>query len=97
MPERYRLKKINEIGKEDYVCVMGKVVKIGENSFLLQDETGIIEIASDFEVEEEKTIRVFCRRVDDKLKAEIVQDLSSLDLNLYKKVEELYNEVSVNV
>ncbi|HDH91362.1 MAG TPA: hypothetical protein ENF38_00245 [Candidatus Aenigmarchaeota archaeon] len=97
MPIRYKLKRINEIGKEDYICIIGKVVNLGENSFLIQDETGMIEISSEFKVEEGKVVRVFCRRVNNMLKAEIIQDLSSMDLNLFKKVEELYNEVGVNV
>ncbi len=97
MPIRYKLKKINEIGKEDYICIIGKVVNLGENSFLIQDETGMIEISSEFKVEKGKVVRVFCRRVNNMLKAEIIQDLSSMDLNLFKKVEELYNEVGVNV
>lgn len=79
------------------MCIIGKVVNLSEGSFLVQDETGMIEVSSDLRVERGKVVRVFCRRVDDKLKAEIVQDLSSMDFNLFKKVEELYNEVDVNV
>ncbi len=93
----YKRRRINEIGKEERICLIGKVAKVGEDSFLLEDETGMIEILSSFKVEKGKVVRVFAKRVGDKFIAEIIQDFSKVDLNLFKRVEEVYNEAGLNV
>lgn len=96
MPERYIPRKISEISKTDSrVAVIGTVVENRENSFVLKDGDTEVEIESDKQIEKNKLVRVFCSVVDGKLKADIVQSLNGLDLNLFKKVEELYNKSGV--
>ncbi|MBI2034870.1 MAG: hypothetical protein HYT11_04025 [Candidatus Levybacteria bacterium] len=93
---RYVTKQISEVAPTDSrVSIIGNVVKTDENSFVLDDGTGKIEVTSDIQVEMNKLIRIFCSVVDEKLKADIIQDVNELDLNLFKKVKELYNKAGV--
>jgi hypothetical protein len=98
MVEHYLPRKISSISKKDLkVVLIGKVVETSENSFILEDETGKAEIFSEEEVREGNLVRVFCSLLDGKLKADIVQSLKGLDLNLFKRVEELYKREGLNV
>ena len=92
----YILKQISEVNSNDSrVSLIGNVASAGENSFVLDDSTGKIEIISDKQVERNKLVKVFCSVIDEKLKADVVQDMEGLDLNLFKKVKELYNRAGV--
>ena len=74
---------------------MGSVVNVGENSFILDDGTGKIEVSSEMPAGRNKLFRVFCSVIDEKLKADVVQDMEGLDLELFKKVKELCNRAGV--
>ncbi|MEK6909675.1 MAG: hypothetical protein AABW61_01200 [Candidatus Aenigmatarchaeota archaeon] len=92
----YIPKQISEVKPTDSrVSLIGNVVNVGENSFILDDGTGKIEVISEMPVERNKLFRVFCSVIDEKLKADVVQDMEGLDLNLFKKVKELYNSSGV--
>lgn len=92
----YATKQISEVSPRDSrVSIIGNVVNVGENSFILDDGTGKIEVISEIPVERNKLFRVFCSVIEEKLKADIVQDMEGLDLNLLKKVKELYNSSGV--
>lgn len=95
-PLHYKPKHVSEVNLRDYrIALIGRVISVGKNSLILDDDSGKIEIFSDFDVQKNKLVRVFCSMVDEKLKADIIQDLEKLDLNLFKKVKELYNSSSV--
>ena len=93
----YKPKKISEIDtKTDArVSLQGKVSSILENSFVLDDGSAKIEIVSEIIPEQNKQVRVFCSILDEQLKTEVIQDLSSLDLDLFNKVKELYSKSGV--
>lgn len=92
----YFQKQISEVTPNDSrVSIIGNVAGASENSFVLDDGTGKIEIISDVGVEKNRLVRAFCSVVDEKLKADIVQDVEGLDLNLFKKIGELYNRAGV--
>lgn len=92
----YVPKKISEVSpKDSRVSIIGNVVAVGENSFVMDDGTGKIEIFCDTQVERTKLVRVFCSVAEEKLKADIVQNVEGLDVNLFKKVKELYNSSGV--
>ena len=92
----YKQKQISEVNSNDSrVSIIGNVIGVSENSFVLDDGTGKIEIISDMQVEKNKLVRVFCSVIEEKLKADIVQDMKSLDMTLFKKVKELYNKAGV--
>ncbi len=96
MPTRYIPKKISEIKKTDStISLVGKIVQISENEFVLQDETGRIGIFSEEKVGEGKIVRVFCSTVDGNLKADTIQSLNGFDVNLYNKVKELYSKAGL--
>jgi hypothetical protein len=98
MAEHYSPRKISSISKTDSkVALIGKIAGTSENSFILEDETGKIEIFSEERAKEGELVRVFCSSLDGKLKADIVQNLKGFDLNLFKKVEELYRKEGLNV
>ncbi|MEM5802307.1 MAG: hypothetical protein QXQ18_02905 [Candidatus Aenigmatarchaeota archaeon] len=93
----YKFRNVSSISKSDtQVALIGKITETLENSFLLSDDTGNIEIFFDGPVEKGKIVRVFCRLIDGSLKADIVQELNNFDLNLYKKVKDLYNKVGLD-
>jgi len=97
MPVHYYPKKISEIDLRTHkkISLLGKVIEAKEDSFVLQDDTGKVEILSDKKLEENRIVRVFCSIEENKIKADIVQPLNGLDLNLYKEVEELYSKAGV--
>jgi hypothetical protein len=94
---RYRQRKISEIDpkSDPRVAVVGTVAEIGEGSFILDDGSAKAEISFEGEVKVGKALRVFCSVVDGRLKADIVQSMENLDMNLFKRVNELYNRVGL--
>ena len=94
MIERYKRKRISEISKDDLkIVVIGKIIEVKENSFVLTDGSGEMEIFWDGEVENNRYVRVFCTRVNDEFKADIVQPISEREAYLFKKFNELYKRV----
>ncbi len=92
-------KKIAEIGPEDYfVKVTGTVTKKGESDLTIRDEEGneIVVFADEPElfsdIQEGKTIRIYGNPLLEKnrkeLRAEIIQDITGMDLKLYKVAKE---------
>ncbi|HKZ45257.1 MAG TPA: hypothetical protein VJ343_00975 [archaeon] len=94
---RYKPRKISEINvkSDDRIAVMGDVVELGENSFILDDGSAKAEIVFEGELKKKQMVRVFCSIVENQLKADVVQNLDGLDLNLYKKIDELYQKAGL--
>jgi hypothetical protein len=89
----YIPKKISQLtSKDSRISLVGNIIQSKENSFILDDGTAKAEIPFEGKLES-KLVRVFCSIADEKLKADVVQPLEGLDLNLFKKVEDLYNKV----
>jgi len=97
----YMPKKISGLNaKSDVrVAVMGKIIKSGESKFILSDDTGRVEINFDNAgcLAVGNLVRAFCTISNDSLKADAVQDLSTLDVDLFMKIEELYRKAGLNV
>jgi len=93
----YKPKNVSELNvkTDSRVAIIGKVVDIGDNTFVLEDKTGKVEIVFDGMIENNQLVRVFCSIVEEKLKADIVQDLKNFDVELFFKVKELYNKAGV--
>ena len=92
----YPQKQISEVTPNDSrVSIIGNIASAGPNSFVLDDSTGKIEVMSDIPVEKNKLVRAFCSVVEEKLKADVIQNMEGLDLNLFKKVNSLYNSSGV--
>ena len=93
----YKPRKISEINEksDSKIAIIGNVAELGENSFILDDGSAKAEIVFEGEVKRNKTLRVFCSIVDNQLKADIVQNLEGFDLNLFKRVKELYNRAGL--
>ena len=93
---RYFPKKIKELkNTEEKVLLNGEILNSTENSFILSDDTGKVEIFSGGNFQKNITIRAFCSVVDGELKLDFLQDISNSDLNLFKKVEALYKKVGI--
>jgi len=98
MPDHYLPKKISSISSSDNkVAIIGTVSETSENSFIIDDGTGKIEIISDQTAEKGELIKVFCSSIEGKLKADVIQSLKAFDLNLFKEVEELYSKEGLSV
>lgn len=98
MQDHYSPRKISQISPKDFkVSLMGTVASISEGSFTLDDGSGKIEISSDIAVEKGGLVRAFCSMSGGKPRAEAVQSLKGFDLNLFKRVEKLYNKEGLNV
>ena len=74
---------------------MGNITDVGKNSFILDDGTGKIEIASDRKIEKQMMVRVFCSISNERLSADVMQDIRKLDIDLFKKINELYIRAGV--
>jgi hypothetical protein len=87
----YKMRKVGSIGKEDTkFSLVGRIKKVENNRFILEDETGEISIISNFKVKAGELVRVFCRKIDDEIIADFIQSMEGLDWELWKKVESLY-------
>jgi len=97
MNEYYLPKKISEIDlkRDRMVSILGKVLELQENGFVLSDNSGKIEIISDNVVEPNSQVRVFCTLINQQLKADLIQDMKNFDAGLFYKVKELYNKSGV--
>ncbi len=92
LPSRYKPVKISQLKENDSrVALVGSVTSVKSDSFVLDDGEARVEILSEQPVER-KLVRVFCNIADNKLKADVIQNLEGLDVNLFKKIEELYNK-----
>ena len=89
-------KKITEINpeKDIRIRILGKVIDKSDEVLVVDDGSGKADIiTTDLEVTVNigDTVRVFTRvlPLEDgyELRAEIIQDMTKLDLDLYKKVE----------
>ncbi len=106
-PSHYSIRKIANVNLEvDFkVSVLGMVVDKKDDVLVLDDGTGKVQVFVDSvevldNIDVNKTVRIFGSTIPTdegfELKADIVQNMSSLDINLYKKVNELYNRMGVS-
>ena len=108
MPFRnhYIKRNIPEINPEVdlKIKVLGFVVDKKENTFVIDDGSGKVKVFVDEaslldNININQLIRVFGSTLPTEdgfeVKVDAIQDLSNLNINLYKKVEELYNKVGV--
>ena len=109
MPNKnhYPLRKIVEINPEtDFrVKIMGIVVDKKDDTIVVDDGTDKVKEFVDLpsildKVNVNHLVAVFGATIPTDLgidiKANVIQNLTGLDINLYKKVEELYNKWGVN-
>ncbi|MBU5687953.1 MAG: hypothetical protein KQA41_02610 [Candidatus Aenigmarchaeota archaeon] len=98
----YVKKYINEVNPEiDFkVKIVGLVVDKTDSSILIDDGKDKVKVFLEPEMIEKigihQLVSVFGSTIPSEdgfeLKADLVQDLTGLNLNLYKKVEELYKK-----
>ncbi len=104
--DHYIKRKIFEINPDTdlKVSVLGFVVDKKDNTIILDDGSGKVEVFVDIpemmdKINANQVVRVFGSTLPTEngfeIKADIIQDLSNLNIDLYKKVEELYNKVGV--
>ena len=92
MQEAYVEKRINDIDKNDRkVAVSGCIVSTDDHSIMLDDgDSRIAVFLGDAKAPNGRYMRVFGRVIPCEegiqLHADLVQDLSNMDLNLYKKM-----------
>ncbi len=102
----YVKRKIPEINPniDLKVKILGFVVDKKDDTILLDDGSGKVKIFVDMpgimeKININQLLRVFGSTlpIDNgfEIKADVVQDLSGLNIDLYKKVEELYNKMGV--
>jgi uncharacterized protein YdeI (BOF family) len=90
----YIPRKIAEITEKDsFVSLVGRIAAVGDNFFVLEDKSGKIEIAGE-ELESNKLVRVFCSRVEGGWKADIVQELNDINLEIFEKAEEAFKAIN---
>lgn len=102
----YVKRKIPEINPDVdlKVKILGFVVDKKGGTIMLDDGSGKVKVFVDVpemieKINVNQLIRVFGSTLPIEngfeIKADIVQDLSNLNIDLYKKVEELYNKMGV--
>ena len=108
MPFRnhYLKKTISEINPDTdlKVNLIGLIVDKKDDMIVLDDGSGKVSVFIDIpnimeKININQLVRVFGSTLPTEngfeIKADIIQDLTNLNINLYKKVEELYKEVGV--
>lgn len=99
--ETYAPRRISDIDirSDKKVCLAGKVADVKQDGdFTLDDGNKIIEIVNDIKLDFLKPntkVRVFATNFDGKLKADIIQDVKNLDLDLFNRTMELYNKAGL--
>jgi len=102
----YVKRKIPEINPDVdlKVKILGFVVDKKDDTILLDDGSGKVKVFVDVpemmkKININQLIRVFGSTLptdnEFEVKADVIQDLSNLNIDLYKKVEELYNKMGV--
>lgn len=99
----YEKRKISDIdpNTDSRVRVMGFVVDKKEDTIVIDDGGGKVNVFMESgaidKLEINQLVRLFGMIMPlengFEIKADVVQDLSGLNINLYKKVDELYNRV----
>ena len=78
------------------VCVFGQIEKISEDkNFVINDGTGRLDIVNDKlneTIKQDSMVRIFATNFEGKIKADIVQDFSGSDVELFKKTMEIYKK-----
>ena len=88
--------KIKEIAQEKYVSVVGAIIKKDGNDIILDDGTGKkeVDVSDDINFKEGDIVRVFGVYISKSLKGELIQDMSTLDIKLYResfdKIKSIY-------
>lgn len=103
---RYVEKKISELDEMDSnVRIIGFIVDKKDNIIVLDDGSSKIKIFTDAtnvidNLEVNQLVGIFGSVIPVEngleIRADIIQDLSDLDINLYKKVNRLYKILEVN-
>ena len=101
----YIEKKISDLDEMDSkVRIMGFLVDKKENTIVLDDGSGKIKIFTDAtniidNLNINQFVRIFGSIIpvenDIELRADIIQDLSGFNIDLFKKTKELYNKLEV--
>ena len=92
----FKPKRISEIQSGDKVSVVGTVVNVSDGEFILDDGTGQATVTSNSMPEPNKLYRIFGKAyVDDSvsIRADIIQPMDKLNIELYKKVLEVLKNV----
>jgi RNase P/RNase MRP subunit p29 len=88
-------RNISDINPEKDVRVrlLGRIAEKSESTFIIEDESGRAEVVADdmkLEFNKDDTVRVFARVLPleegFELRAEIIQNMNELDMDLYKKI-----------
>jgi len=105
-PNHYFNRKIEEVSPENdfKVKVMGFVVDKKDDTVIIDDGSGKLQVFVDLpniidNVSTNQLVKVFGTVMPTdqgfEIKADIVQDLSDLNVKLYKKVNKLYKKMGV--
>ncbi len=92
----FKKSRIVDIPNEKYVSVVGAIIKKSGSDILLDDGTGQIEVVfnEDINYKEGDIVRIFGVVISGSLKGELIQDMSELDIKLYResfdKIKDLY-------
>ncbi|MCK4555139.1 MAG: OB-fold nucleic acid binding domain-containing protein [Candidatus Aenigmarchaeota archaeon] len=96
-----RVQKIKEIdiSKDARVRILGKILSKAGDSFVIEDDTGKIDVFSTPEIisrlYDGQIVRVYAQVAPDgtgnfNLRAELVLDATGIDINLYKLAEKMW-------
>jgi len=78
---------------DEKISILGKISEIFDGGFILEDDVGEVKIKSELKVSKGEIVRIFCKRENGELIAEIIQNLRGLDLDSYRKVETLFKNL----
>lgn len=91
MQQSYRETFINELKESSKVSISGFIVQKNENSIVIDDNTGTLPVIIQTNLELNKFVRVFGYFSNNQLQADLIQDLSDVNKQLYNRVKSILN------
>ena len=88
-------KDIKNIDNNDNkVRILGTVISRKDNALVIDDGTGTIDVRADKtdDISEGQKVRVFGRIANKTLFAEIIQDMTRLNIDLYNKAKDRWKD-----
>jgi hypothetical protein len=92
MQNPYKESFINQLRDNSKVAVSGFIVDKKENNIVINDNTGNLPVIIETDLELNSFVRVFGNYFNNQLQADLIQDLSNVNKQLYQKVKSILNQ-----
>jgi len=92
MQKPYKETFIKNLKNNSKAAVSGFIVDKNENSIVINDNTGNLPVIINTDLKPNNFVRVFGYYINGELQAHLVQDLNTINKNLYIKFKMILNQ-----